>query len=242
MIESDEQHEAHRARLARALHAAHARALQRPPSRSRSRRTTSPRPLLDGRPPRTRASDCRMRVDCAGRPARRQAPAAAAPRRPRRPARSAGSSRRSARRRPRARCLPSRKPLSASHQIERPMAKPTKPSTGARLAQPVVDLLVVGAAAQHHADHAVAAARRRVCGERLAVPCARRRPRSSRCRPRCRRPGSPRSRAASARGAARRRSGRCRRRPARAGRRLGRDEQLEEELAVVLVEPVARGA
>ena len=69
----------------------------------------------------------------AKRPARRRGPIRRGPRPPRRrrPSRSAGSCRRSGRSPRRARGSPSRKPLSASHQIERPIAKPTKPSTGA---------------------------------------------------------------------------------------------------------------
>ena len=62
------------------------------------------------------------------------------------------------------------KPFSASPQIERPIAKPTKPSTGAAWVQPVVDLLVVGAAAEQHADHALAAlAGAGLLGEHLGV-------------------------------------------------------------------------
>ena len=114
-----------------------------------------------------------------------------------------------------------------------------KPSTRRGLAQPVVDLVVGRAAAEQHAlDVLAALALAGLLGQHLARPRACRRPRSSRCRPRRRRPGSARSRAASARGAARRRSGRCRRRRTPAGSSSAGHEQLEEELAVVLVQPV----
>ena len=88
-----------------------------------------------------------------------------------------------------------------------------------RLAQPVVDLLVAGAAAQQHAlDVLAAVALAGLLGEHLRVLAlvdALDLPDVDLDR---RSPGCPRSRGASAPGAARRRSGRCRRRPARAGR------------------------
>ena len=49
------------------------------------------------------------------------------------------------------------------------MAKPMKPSTGRGLGQPVVDLGVVGAAAEHHALDVVAAAAAGLGDEHLAV-------------------------------------------------------------------------
>ncbi len=49
------------------------------------------------------------------------------------------------------------------------MAKPMKPSTGAAWREPVVDLGVVGAAAEHDAVDAVAAAAARLRDEHLAV-------------------------------------------------------------------------
>ena len=50
------------------------------------------------------------------------------------------------------------------------MAKPTKPSTGDGRAQPLVDLLVAGAAAEQHADDALAAvAHAGLLGEHLGV-------------------------------------------------------------------------
>ena len=65
---------------------------------------------------------------------------------------------------------PSRKPFSASHQIERPIAKPTKPSTGAACCSQWSTLSSRGAAAEQHADDALAAlAVARLLGEHLGV-------------------------------------------------------------------------
>ena len=85
------------------------------------------------------------------------------------------------------------------------------------LAEPMVDLVVVGTATEHDADDA-ARGHPRGTGRRFARSRrARRRPRSSRCRTRFRRPAAHGSRGSSGRGAARRRSDRSHRPPRRAG-------------------------
>ena len=156
----------------------------------------------------------------------------------RRPSRSAGSCRRSSRAPPSRSRSPARKPLSASHQIERPIAKPTKPSTGAACRS---QWSTFSSDAPRPSSTQTTPSRpspvRVCCGERLGVLA--------------------RVDALDLpdvdldaevldvldrllhqlRAAARRRSGRCRRRRTRAGR-LGRHEQLEQELAVVGVQPV----